>query len=335
MADAESEYRLMRFSTDQLPPPERFDLWRDVMTRKLLRLAIDPLSDQPFRAKAALRALPSLRVGFGTVGPAIHHRTRAIAAAENDDIALLINLGGSLLVRRKGEEVQVRSGEAFLIECCEVGDYVVAEQATHLCLRIERRVLGAFARRVDDAIGALVPARTEALGLLVTYARTLPSGESMLSPAASRLVVDHMGDLVGLIVGTGGEAAALAASRGLAAGRLSAAKAHIREHIGAFDLSAELVAAAQAISPRYLRQLFEGSDQSFTGYLLEQRLGQAYAMLSSARFAADPISRIAFDVGFGDLSYFNRAFRRRYQRTPSETRAEAARLWREEAEAEG
>ena len=63
MADAEPEFRLMRFSTDMLPPRERFDIWRDTMTRKLLRLAIDPLSERPYRAKAALRALPSLRVG--------------------------------------------------------------------------------------------------------------------------------------------------------------------------------------------------------------------------------------------------------------------------------
>jgi AraC-like DNA-binding protein len=329
MADADPEFRLMRFSSDELPPRERFDIWRDTMTRKLLRLAIDPLTERPFRAKAALRALPSLRVGFGTVGPAIHHRTRQIAAAENDDIALLVNLGGPFLIRRPDEDLPVGPGEACLVECCEIGAYVMADSGKHLCVRIERRVLGAFARHVDRALGRLIPADTEALKLLVTYARTLPSGENAFSPAASRAVVDHVGDLMALVVGAGGEAAALAASRGLAAGRLSAAKAHIRERSGLLELTAESVAAEQGISPRYLRQLFEGEAQSFTAYLLEQRLRQAHAMLTSPRFAAEPISRIAFGVGFGDLSYFNRVFRRRYERTPKEVRAEAARLWRE------
>jgi len=32
------------------------------------------------------------------------------------------------------------------------------------------------------------------------------------------------------------------------------------------------------------------------------------------------ISDIAYDAGFGDLSYFNRVFRRRYDATPSEIR---------------
>ena len=35
------------------------------------------------------------------------------------------------------------------------------------------------------------------------------------------------------------------------------------------------------------------------------------------------ISTIALDTGFGDLSYFNRAFRRTYGETPSDARARA------------
>jgi AraC-like DNA-binding protein len=333
MADADPEFRLMRFSSDELPARDRFEIWRDTMTRKLLRLAIDPLTELPFRAKAALRALPSLKVGYGVVGPAISHRTREIAAAENDDIALFVNLGGPFLIRLPSGEIELQPGDACLVECRQVGVFVSPEAGRHMCLRIERRVLGAFTGYVERAAGRLIPASTESLKLLVTYARTLPSGDRALSPAASRVVVDHIGDLMALVVGASGEAAAFAASRGLAAGRLSAAKAYIRERIGEVELSAERVALDQGISPRYLRQLFEAEEQSFTGYLLEQRLTQAHAMLASPRFAAEPISRIAFDVGFGDLSYFNRVFRRRYDRTPREVRTEASRLWREDGAA--
>ena len=37
------------------------------------------------------------------------------------------------------------------------------------------------------------------------------------------------------------------------------------------------------------------------------------------------ISAVAFDAGFGDLSYFNRTFRRRYDAAPSDVRARALR----------
>jgi AraC-like DNA-binding protein len=35
------------------------------------------------------------------------------------------------------------------------------------------------------------------------------------------------------------------------------------------------------------------------------------------------IGSVAFDVGFGDLSYFNRTFRRRYGAAPTEIRQSA------------
>ena len=68
--------------------------------------------------------------------------------------------------------------------------------------------------------------------------------------------------------------------------------------------------------------LFKEADgQSFSAFVLEQRLARARGMLKDARFCGRAISAIAFDSGFGDLSYFNRAFRRRYGATPSDVRA--------------
>ncbi|RUX33774.1 helix-turn-helix domain-containing protein, partial [Mesorhizobium sp. M7A.F.Ca.CA.002.09.1.1] len=39
--------------------------------------------------------------------------------------------------------------------------------------------------------------------------------------------------------------------------------------------------------------------------------------------AGRSITAIAYEAGFNDLSYFNRAFRRRYDATPSDVRAAA------------
>lgn len=41
----------------------------------------------------------------------------------------------------------------------------------------------------------------------------------------------------------------------------------------------------------------------------------------SAEDDALSISSVAFEVGFGDLSYFNRSFRKRFGRSPSQVRA--------------
>ena len=48
-------------------------------------------------------------------------------------------------------------------------------------------------------------------------------------------------------------------------------------------------------------------------------------MLNDLRYAGLKISVIAFEAGFGDLSYFNRTFRRAYGVSPSDMRAEMLR----------
>ncbi|QOG17291.1 helix-turn-helix domain-containing protein [Bradyrhizobium sp. SEMIA] len=49
-------------------------------------------------------------------------------------------------------------------------------------------------------------------------------------------------------------------------------------------------------------------------------------MLKDPSFATRTISAIAFECGFGDISYFNRTFRRAYNATPSDIRSAALRL---------
>lgn len=51
---------------------------------------------------------------------------------------------------------------------------------------------------------------------------------------------------------------------------------------------------------------------TYSRYVLDQRLALAYRRLRHPRLAARTISSIASDAGLGDLSYFNRTFRRRY-----------------------
>jgi AraC-like DNA-binding protein len=54
-----------------------------------------------------------------------------------------------------------------------------------------------------------------------------------------------------------------------------------------------------------------------------RRLERAAALLRDPRWRHRKIANIAAEAGFTDLSYFNRAFRRRYGATPSDIRAAA------------
>jgi AraC-like DNA-binding protein len=74
--------------------------------------------------------------------------------------------------------------------------------------------------------------------------------------------------------------------------------------------------------PRSIQRMFEAEGTTLTEYLLAQRLAHAYRLLMDPGRAGEKIATIAYDSGFGDLSYFNRAFRRRYGVVPSDLRAQ-------------
>jgi AraC-like DNA-binding protein len=76
---------------------------------------------------------------------------------------------------------------------------------------------------------------------------------------------------------------------------------------------------------RYAQRLFESEGVTFTEYVLEARLACVHRMLREPRVAHVKISTVACDAGFGDPSYFNRVFRRRYGTAPSDIRAQVQR----------
>jgi AraC-like DNA-binding protein len=265
-----------------------------------------------------------VRMGVGRMGPTVSHRTRGIVAGDNDDVALLVNLRGPFIIRREGDDLSLGDGDACLIDCCDIGAFVRPAAGELLCLRMPRAMLADFVPSLEAAVGRKIPRFSDPLGLLVNYVSTLSEVDELaLLPEASHPVVRHVCDLAALSIGAGRDGAHLAESRGLRFARLKAVKAHINANIGPYPLLIENVAAHHGITARYVRKLFEIEGQSFSNYVTEQRLGRAHALLTRAHRPPEPISSIAYDVGFGDLSYFNRAFRRRFGATPSEVRAEA------------
>ncbi len=120
-----------------------------------------------------------------------------------------------------------------------------------------------------------------------------------------------------------GAEAGQAGASGIRAARLHTIKSDILENLRQRSFSIHGVASRHGITVSYVRQLFAAEGITFTEFVLQQRLAAARLMLRDARFSDRSISAVAFEVGFGDLPNFNRAFRRRYGMRPSEMREKA------------
>jgi AraC-like DNA-binding protein len=174
-----------------------------------------------------------------------------------------------------------------------------------------------FARRL--------PASSPALQMLVRYLDLARHDSVVSNPELADAFTQHVTDLLALTLGATRDAAEQAKGRGLRAARLRAVKADVLKKLGRLDLSIDTIASAHGINPRQVQRLFELDGTTFTEFVLHERLALAYRLLCGPGQAARPISAVALEAGFGDLSYFNRSFRRRYGATPSEVRATSPR----------
>ncbi|MGB8854056.1 MAG: AraC family transcriptional regulator [Pirellulales bacterium] len=99
--------------------------------------------------------------------------------------------------------------------------------------------------------------------------------------------------------------------------RIDRACRHIVQHF-AEPITLAAVAATARLSPEGFSRFFRRmTGRTFVGWLTEVRIGHACRLLATTD---RPVVEIAFASGFGNLSNFNRAFRRLRGRTPREWR---------------
>jgi AraC-like DNA-binding protein len=306
-----------------LPVRDRLPFWCEVFARKIVRVDIEPDSDSPFEAEATLRELPGLRILWNSVATPAHQlRTPRTIAAGEDSFAFIINLGRPLPIWQLGRELQLGAGDAVAVLHTEPAG-MKQSRCDYVGLVLPCSPMAPLVVSLDEGAMRLIPRDTEALSLLRAYLQLIRAGLPVSTPELGHLVATHVHDLVALVLGARRDGASLAKRRGLRAARLQAVKADILDHLESEDATVEAVAARQKVTPRYIQMLFEGEGRTFSQFVLDERLARAHRMLTDRRCAGRTIGSVAYAAGFGDLSYFNRTFRRRFGATPSDVRAVA------------
>jgi AraC-like DNA-binding protein len=313
-------FSTVRISTADLPEKDRAALWRDHYCRMGMQLDIEPVNNAPLEFSILTRALPGVQIMSTSMSPNRVTRTREFLTDGNGDLIFVINQSGLVAARARGRDIVLREGDAFLMSASEA---IVFDRPSHggwLSFRIPRSILASLVADVDGAVMRLIPQNTEALKLLAGYAAPLFDDAALATPEFRRTAANHLHDLVALALGTASDVAGFSNGRAAPAARLRIAKAYIIENSHRRDLSVGSVAAHLGLTPRNLQRLFEGEGTTFSEFLLAQRLSRAHRMLTEPRLAQSAVGAIAYDAGFGDLSYFNRSFKRRYGATPRDIR---------------
>jgi AraC-like DNA-binding protein len=312
----DDEMKTLRVSTEAFHNDGGLDAFRETFGREILGIEIDPIEGHPLAIDLTLRSLPGFAMASGTLSPMRNRHTPALL--DNDDVVLVVMQSGVGEVSQYGRVAMVNEGEAVLTANGAEATFAGLTSTRVINLRLSRSLLAPHVADIDALIARPIPKDNRVLKLMVGYATMLNDQEELATVELRRVVATHMHSLAALLLG--GDGGLGLHERGLRAARLRSIKEHIRERLGQHDLTLADVARSQQISESYIRQLLAENGTTFTDLVLAGRLTRAHHMLVDLRFSDRSISAVAYEAGFGDLSYFNRTFRRRYGATPSDVR---------------
>jgi len=319
------------FSSDEIPAElddrARFSLFRDLFDDCYTgSLELSRSDDQPFSMRFEFAKFGAVGISrhIGTINRIARSR-RAAGNDGNDDFILAFNLGKDpWSIRTTGRSATIVPGAAALTTMAEEGEHSGgADDSRWSCLAVPRQMLLGPVGDAEDLMAIPLDTQKANVVHLRRYLDMLAEPNGFAGDAA---LSEHIGttvlDLVTLCLGAHRDTMQIARERGLRAARLREVLAEIRSGFAQPAFSAANAARKLSLSPRYIQDLLSETGESFTERVLELRLQKARRMLGDPRYDHIRVGEIASMCGFHEIPYFNRCFRRRFDATPTECRAD-------------
>jgi AraC-like DNA-binding protein len=308
-----------RFSIQHRGPAKgpEYEAWREGICRGFCRLDVGPAEDAYIDCHNDFASLHCVSMAIPKGRSARFARTRDLLSDGCDDFVLISASHGSVRVSQAGETIDLTAGQMCLTEMNVVGAASLSSAGGFTTMRFPRRFLLQVSPNAEDRLAAPILHDPTRSVMVDRYFALCKEVASDLDGLAQKAAAQHLADLVGLLLGTDPGRADLIRQRGVSAAKFDLMKAGIVENLGRKDLDIETVARANGMSERQAQRLFANSGSTFSDFVLEQRLLEARRLLLQASGRARKVSDVAYTVGFNDLSYFNRSFRRRFGTSPS------------------
>ncbi|MGU9982343.1 helix-turn-helix transcriptional regulator [Phreatobacter sp. HK31-P] len=312
---------MLNWSTDALPPHQRFDHWREERGRQLFGVTIEmpPERRHLFRGRFSARQAGGATIAsLGASAYRVGRTTADIARLPRDALVIGFQIAGP-------GWCETRAGTGFTPE----GGMAVGHsdspyaatpstEAAFLCrfITVPTALIGEHAGRSRGLSLGTVEDRWLA-GLMEAMADALFDDRRDLEEDAAAEAVRDMARLALIARGTlsGG---AQDSRRAMRTGLRHAALRIMRRQFHRHDLTPEQVAQRLGVSVRQLHLIFEPTGRSVQQTLTAIRIEEACRRL--ARAPDEAIVNVAFACGFDSLATFYRAFRRETGGTPGDFR---------------
>ena len=306
------------FTTRSISNRNGFAAFREEFSIPFGGIEVSKLGERAFEVSVSTQQVGALACAKFVASPTLFKRTSKLMQDGDDSVFVLFANKGKLHVWQGDMRRDLLVGDiAIVCNSQERGGTVDGEG---LAVQLPRASLGPLLSTPGRFAPATLPRDAAHTKLLLGYITSFLELTPRDDAHADALISQHVADLVALALGSTREAGEAIMQRGVRAARLHAIMADARSGVSARDLSVAAMARRHGVSTRYVQMLFEREGMTFSQFVLAERLAYAHKLLTDPRHGHVKVSDIAFQAGFSDLSYFNRAFRRRYGMTPMDAR---------------
>lgn len=305
------------FSTSNVQPHERFDLWHAVACQAIVKHSSTPESRRTFEAEIEIGTFSDIGlVSFATSAMAVSRTAQHIAHAESDDLFVCRQIAGNLALEQDDRRVLLGTGDMTLLDPLLPYTARFSSSSKLLLVKLHRRALEA---RIGGARRLLaIPLTPEQPEHRWTssFVAMLPTIAGRQSKTSERIAQTQIMDLVASSLLNADEPHR-GSARMLARLKL---RAVLESRLSDPDLDAAAVAASAGISLRYANALLSDDGTSVMRLALEMRLDRCRRALEDRQQDNRTISDIARRWGFTDMTHFGRSFRSAFGAVPRDYR---------------
>jgi AraC-like DNA-binding protein len=311
--EATSSIAASRFCTDDLPPGEGFDIWRESISPLL-----DSTPERPdgFYAEVEAYHLGSLLLGRSRASSQQFQRGRLIRNRDGvDHFFVQLYLDGGYTGEHAGRDIRVRPGDVGILD---LGMEIRTRTPDFDCLNlvIPRDLLRSLARNGADPGGIVFSGDTAMGRILANHIATVWRN----LPGLPCREIDCVGQaLLGVLAACLGswQSAVREPASPLALATLEAMRDYIERNLDSPELTPTHLCQAFRCSRSFLYRLFE-PEGGVTRFIQHRRLQRCHRELTSPGGPRRRIGEIACHWGFANQSHFCRLFHQTFGFSPKE-----------------
>ena len=301
---------IQRMSTAAVPPPERLAYWNDVCMGAYGAMVVDA---EPAGFQGVLTRLRAGQLQISSVKstPVVSRNTSSGPKSHDDETTFSLQLvhSGRCRILHAGVETMALPGDMVIVDRRKSYELAFTEPVQGLVLSPPWARFGDHAEILEAMAGRPLNVSSGPGAVLSTFIRSawdqlVEGGEEEWPQSATEVIWDLLASV--LQGDTGGEIAA-----GRPDGLRREAKALVDDRLSDPGFRTSGIAEALGLSARYLQTVFAEVGTTPSRFLLTRRLDAAAARLRRLDRPCS-ITDLALECGFNDLSYFSRAFRRRF-----------------------